>query len=73
MTYTNTDIKKIAKAALKSEYGFKPRLKNIILQEVSFDRTYIRFAVGIHEYIFNSYRLPDGSVRVGSGTLEKRS
>ena len=73
MAYTNTDIKKTAQAALKSEYGFKPRLKEIILQEVSFDRTYIRFRVGIHEYSFNSYRLPDGSVRVGSGTLEKRS
>ena len=71
MTYTN--IKKTAQAALKSEYGFAPCLKNIVIQEASFDGTYIRFRVGIHMYRFNSYRLPDGSVRVGTGALEKCS
>lgn len=73
MTYTNTDIKKTAQAALRSEYGFSPSLKDITLLEASGDRTYILFRVAGHEYSFNSYKFHDGSVWVGSGTIEKRS
>lgn len=73
MTYTNTDIKKTAQTALKSDYGFAPLLKDITLLEASGDRTYIRFLVAGHEYSFSSYHFHDGSVWVGSGTIEKRS
>lgn len=69
----NTAMKKTAQAALLSEYGFKPSLEKIVLLEGSDDRTYIRFRVGMHEYSFNSSRWPDGSVWVGSGTVEKVS
>lgn len=64
-------LKKTAQAALDSEYGFKPALERIVLLEASDDRTYIRFRVKDHEYSFNSYKWPDGSVWVGSGTIEK--
>lgn len=73
MTYTNTEIKKTAQVALKSEYGFAPALKDITLLEASGDRTRILFRVAGHEYSFNSYNFIDGSVWCGSGTIEKRS
>lgn len=68
-----TNLKRTAQAALKSEYGFNPSLDSIILLEGCDDRTYIRFRVGVHEYAFNSYKFEDGSVWVGSGTIEKVS
>ena len=64
-------IKKTAQAALESEYGFKPALANIVLLEASDDRTYILFKVRQHTYRFDSYAWDDGSVWVGSGTIEK--
>ena len=67
----NTNLKKTAQAALESEYGFKPSLNKIVLLEGSDDRTYIRFKVKNHEYVFSSYKFADGSVWVGSGTIEK--
>lgn len=67
------NMKHTAQAALKSEYGFKPALESIILLEGCDDRTYIRFQVGTHEYAFHSYKFEDGSVWVGSGTIEKVS
>lgn len=67
------NMKHTAQAALKSEYGFKPSLENIILLEGCDDRTYIRFQVGTHEYAFHSYKFEDGSVWVGNGTIEKVS
>lgn len=73
MIFTNTDIKKIAQAALKSEYGFAPILKDITLLESCEDGTYILFKVAGHEYSFDSYVLNDGIVWVGANTIEKRS
>lgn len=70
---TNREFKLTAQAALKSEYGFKPALDKIVLLESCDDRTYIRFKVEGHEYSFNSYTFADGSVWVGSGTIEKVS
>ena len=69
----NIDMKKTAQAALDSEYGFKPSLDKIILLEAAGDRTYILFRVGKHQYRFDSYLWPDGSVWVGTGTVEKLS
>ena len=69
----NLNLKRTAQAALYSEYGFQPALDRITLLEGSDDRTYIRFNVGSHEYSFDSYKWPDGSVWVGKGTIEKES
>ena len=60
----NMNLKRTAQAALYSEYGFQPALDRITLLEGSDDRTYIRFKVGSHEYSFDSYKWPDGSVWV---------
>ena len=57
----NLNLKRTAQAALKSEYGFPPTLDSITLLE------------GSHEYSFDSYTWPDGSVWVGKGTIEKES
>ncbi|MFQ8581098.1 MAG: hypothetical protein ACLSA6_00450 [Holdemania massiliensis] len=64
-----TKIKKIAQAAFRSEFGVEPKLKDIHLLEASGDRLYILFGIGKHEYRFNSYAGPMGSVWVGDGTL----
>lgn len=66
-------MKETAKAALESEYGFKPSLQSIVLLEGSDDRKYIRFRVKDHEYSLHSYLFSDGSVWVGSGTITKES
>ena len=66
-----TNLKKTAQAALDSQYGFRPALDAIVLLEGSDDRTYIRFRVRQHEYSFRSYKFDDGSVWVGSGTIEQ--
>ena len=73
MTMTKRDLKKTVQVAMDSKYGFKASLDNIILLEGSDDRTYIRFKVRGHEYVFDSYTFADGSVWCGEGTLEQVS
>lgn len=73
---TKTELKRIAQGALKSEYGFGPKLGEITLLEASGDGTYIRFTVHEVEYLFDSSRSfsADGTdlgVWVGAGTLKK--
>lgn len=58
---------------MESKYGFKPSLDKIVLLEACDDRTYIRFKVSVHEYVFRSYTFADGSVWCGEGTLEQVS
>lgn len=70
---TKDKIKKTAQAALRSEYGFKPSLNDIVLLEASDDRTHILFRVKGHEYRFTSYLFNDGSIWCGNGTIEKIS
>lgn len=72
MTATNTLLKKTAQSALKSEYGFFPKLGDITLLEAHGDRTYILFSVFGHQYSFRSYDMGHG-VWVGSGTVTKES
>lgn len=67
------ELRKTAQISLESEYGFKPALNDIVLLEGSDDRTYIRFRVHQHEYVFSSYLFWDGSVWCGNGTIEKIS
>lgn len=66
------DLKKIAQGALASEYGFAPALESIRLMESNDNGTYIAFTVKGRYYSFRSYRWADGSVWVGSGTIEKQ-
>lgn len=66
-----TEMKKIAQAALRSEYGFKPPLDDIRLMESNDTGTYIAFTVKGRYYAFRSRRIFDGSVWCGSGTIEK--
>lgn len=74
MAKTNRQLKEIAYIALKSEYGFAPNKKDIVLLEAAGDGTYLLFRVGAKQYRFNSYILDIGgmeSVWCGSGTINK--
>ena len=70
---TKKQLRHFAQCALFSEYGFKPAAASIILLEASGDGTYILFKVGDHEYRFQSYAFPDGSVWVGPGHIDQIS
>ena len=73
MNLTNTQLKKIAMLALRAEYGFCPStLSEIILLEACHSGQYIMFEVHGNEYQFHSYRLADGSIWVGKGTISRR-
>ena len=65
------EMKRIAQAALNSEYGFKPSLDDIRMMESNDDGTYLAFTVRGRYYAFRSYRLATGGVWCGSGTIEK--
>ena len=70
---TKAELRKIAQVALKSEYGFSPSLKEIVLLEAYGDGSYILFEVNKNEYCFSSrVKDCDGSVYAGKGTIEKR-
>lgn len=47
---TKTELKIIAQAALKNEYGFQPALKEVTLLEANSGGGYILFEVNGHEY-----------------------
>lgn len=79
-TYTKTEIKRTAQAAIRSFTGLKPKLNQITLLECSDDRTYILFRVVDIEYRFKSYVFmpftDDNGERiepvwVGDGTIER--
>lgn len=72
---TKSRLKKIAIAALESEYGFAPKAQNKV-EILAFcnDGTYILFEVNEKRYEFNSYTAHFGyeeCVWVGSGTITK--
>ena len=69
-----SEMKQIAKEALRSEYGFYPNLKDIQIMESNDIGTYIAFMVNGRYYRFDSYISTIGGMRtvwVGSGTIEK--
>lgn len=68
---TVRQLKAIVHGALKSEYGFAPALINIRIMESNDTGTYIAFTVNGKYYRFDSYKLPDGTIWVGKGTIEK--
>lgn len=77
-TYNTNELKEVAQHALKSEYGFSPAKKDIVLLEASGDGTRILFSVRGNEYIFESVHryCSDGfdlGVWTGKGTIEKRA
>ena len=63
MKKTSNDCKAIAQAALRVEYGFKPALNDIKIISHNGIGTKIYFAVGKHEYKFNSYIETCGDMR----------
>lgn len=78
--YTNSEIKRTAKAAFESYTGGTVRISDIVLLEASDDRTYIRFEIKDIEWVFVSYicdRFTDVNGRevecvwVGENTLER--
>lgn len=68
---TKAKLRKIAKQALNSVFGFAPALNQIILLEANGEGTYILFEVKGKEYRFDSRLLPDGTIWAGAGTIEK--
>lgn len=75
-TLSKTELKKVAKSALKSEYGFTvAKLSDIVLLEACGDGTYILFEVNGNKYRFNSHLDVDRdynfTVWTGKGTIEK--
>ena len=79
-TYTKTEIKRTAQAAIRSFTGIEPKLSQITLLECSDDRTYILFRVTDVEYRFTSYVFrpftdENGKrvepIWVGDGTVER--
>lgn len=74
MEKTNRQLKAIAITALKSEFGFAPMQKDIVLLEASGDGTRILFKVANHEYRFESYISHVGGMETiwcGEGTVTK--
>ena len=74
MKRTSNECKLIAQAALRVEYGFKPALNDITIITRNDSGTKIYFAIGRHEYKFNSCIVTCGdmkSVWVGEGTITK--
>ena len=66
-----TEMKVIVSEALENEYGFSPKLKDIILLEASGDGTYILFQIKDSQYRFDSRRSEKNGVWVGKGTITK--
>ena len=61
-------LKHIASGALHNAFGYRPRKNEMWIELASDDRTSIVFHVGEKAYSFNSFRLSDGSVWIGSGS-----
>lgn len=71
-TLSKTELKNIAKQALKAEYGFTvSRLSDIILLEADGDGLYILFEVNGNEYRFKSYSMGINGRWVGKGTITR--
>lgn len=69
---TKSELKEIAKRALKAEFGFTvSTLKEITLLEADGDGTYILFSVNGNEYKFKSYVMGENGRWVGKGTITR--
>lgn len=72
---TNMQLKQIIVSALRNEYGFAPKCKDVVLLEATGDGTYIFAEVNGNVYSFNSdYRLGiENGVYTGKGTIDKKN
>lgn len=69
---TKTELRKVAQAALKAEFGFTvSKLSDIVLLEADGDGLYILFEVNGNEYKFNSYSMGINGRWVGKGTITR--
>ena len=69
---TKTQLKAVAKMALKAEFGFTvSKLSDIVLLEADGDGQYILFEVNCNVYRFSSYKVPTGELWVGKGTITR--
>ena len=71
MKYTNSQIKETCAIAWESNFGIRPKNKDIKIIDKKEDRTYILFSVGYHLYEFHSYIFHDNSLWCGNGTVKK--
>lgn len=71
MKYNLSEYKATCAVAFESNYGIKPKNKDISIIDKSDDRTYIIFTVGTHLYRFKSHLFRDNSVWCGTGTVLK--
>lgn len=74
---TNIQLKRIVQTALKSEYGFAPSLKDIILLEATGTGERVLFEINGNEYEFKSYMMGEGhpfpySIWCGKGTITRK-
>ena len=74
---TNSQLKTIVQRALENEYGFAPKLKDIVLLEANGTGEYMLFEVNGKEYNFNSYMMGEVhpfpySVWCGKGTITRK-
>ena len=71
MKYTNSQLKETCAIAWESNFGIRPKNKDIQIIDKNDNRTYIIFTVGNHLYKFYSYTFHDDSIWCGNGTVEK--
>ena len=62
MKYNNSQIKETCAIAWESNFGIRPKNKDIKIIDKKEDRTYILFSVGYHLYEFHSYIFHDNSL-----------
>lgn len=72
---TNMQLKQIVVSALRNEYGFAPKGKDVVLLEADGNGTYILAEVNGNVYSFNSdYRFGiENGVYTGKGTIDKKN
>ena len=54
MRLTNIQLKKLVRDELKLQYGFAPKLNEIVLLEAVRDGSYVLFRVDVHTYRYNN-------------------
>lgn len=71
MKYTNSQLKETCAIAFESNFGIRPKNKDITIIDKNDNRTYMIFTVGNHLYKFSSYTFMDEAVWCGNGTVVK--
>lgn len=71
MKMMKNQLKTIIQAALYSEYGFAPLMKEIVILDAAKDGSYIKRSINEHIYIFKSSYSQGVGVWTGKGTIKK--